>query len=358
MQNINFRMLSKQRISVVKMHGNRFSIYDALPVLIAFFFASLSAIRTGRFWEKNDTLDYLAHYQCTASSFDIFSCNDLIGSSFDLSYLLLAKFISIASFSNQYVFLFVVSFIVIFPVVKFIIKNSPIPFLSLVFLLTDFRFYETFTNMLRHGLALAMALVFFDLYFQGKRRAAALFAITGFGFHFSTFFFYISPFLAKFNKYFILLVASIFILVAIKPDGILSSFFEFFSGQDKLLFYAHAFESLESQQASYPIHYLAIALLGVFLYFKDDLYADYVVILFVTLLGIWLYFLIINLPVAYRFLALLTPFISILLAKEYVWIVNKFQITEEFKFIGQVFVSLVLLINLISNFDAIFLNFS
>lgn len=129
-------------------------ILMAISVIISFFIAN----SVNNFKERNDLPMYSNYYQCINDDISsLFECNKVIGNPTSIIYQSSAFFFKIyLGVDKFYWYLFFLAFFLYFSILYTTHKISPIPIVSALFLLTDFRFWEYGSNILRAGLAISI----------------------------------------------------------------------------------------------------------------------------------------------------------------------------------------------------------
>lgn len=134
--------------------------------------------------DNNDLLTYSSFYNCLVFS-GAPSCLEKVGSSFEYFFYLFSYVLSLVSPDYNF-FIFLYSFVLnsLLLIITMLIVRSlglPIAILSVIYLLSDVRFYELSGNVLRHGLATTLMLVFVYsiIHFKTKRgkKILALFPV-------------------------------------------------------------------------------------------------------------------------------------------------------------------------------------
>lgn len=137
--------------------------------------------------EGSDLFAYEQFYNCLSlDSIDV--CRILISSNYEFFFYYFLKLSSLASLDFSW-FIFFFSFIIYSSLVTLVIKFSKednrLYWISLVFLLTDFRYYDYGFNIIRHGSASVMMLIAFGCYLVVKSKVKNIFLFSPVFFHLS-----------------------------------------------------------------------------------------------------------------------------------------------------------------------------
>ena len=225
-------------------------------MLLAFIIALVVANRGDEFKERNDTYIYYEHYRCVLTEGE--NCDDIIRG-MDVLYYPIAKVISILSFKDFYIFKLILAFLISFPILLFVVSYSVNPFISLCFLLADYRFYEYSANALRHGLALAFFCLFAVIYKNNikKIKIGSIFAILS---HISAivFLFITSRRIKRGMGTFLIALFALWFLLS---NSFLNSISQYLPS--KIQFYILASKTV---QFSVPVHYAIIGALIILMY--------------------------------------------------------------------------------------------
>lgn len=270
-------------------------------LFLAILFSVLIAGRDDSVKERNDTSVYKEHYECVVSRND--QCDKIIRG-LDLLFYPIAKVISVISFGSFYSYKLIFSVVILFPILIFVAYYSINPFISLLFLFVDYRYYEYSANVLRHGLSLSI-FCFFAVVHKGSSGkniwGSALATLT----HLSGLIF----FLLKRDRFsikyiFIYIAAFIFCLfISNVPLVGLSGYLP-----DKIQFYLLSEKEIHF---SFPTHYFVICFLLVILYPRINKSQVYIAnSIFIIALGA-LYLDLIGM--GYRYHSYILPFMAIII---------------------------------------------
>jgi len=280
-------------------------------LLISTFVAIIVANRSDTTKERNDTNAYYTHYKCIESNNDYEYCRGLIGSSqtefiYDMIVIASTKVLGENSF---YYFKFLFSLSVSFSILYVVSCLSEIYLLSLLVMLCDFRFWEYSSNVLRHGLALAIFMAVIAIkssdnsLFKCKFKFLALFA------HISSLVLIITP-VRKLTLRYIVIIACFTIALLLTSNIWLELISSAEFSSYKLAHYISMASDFDFKQ---PIHYWLISIVSFYNYiYSDDKKFIYmcnlVIVLSIAslLLGVIGY--------SYRMTSFMLPFIAIILS--------------------------------------------
>ncbi|MEZ9340249.1 EpsG family protein [Vibrio splendidus] len=332
--------------SAIELRKNSILIF-AITIIISIALSLISSNRSDVNKDRNDTAVYSEHFSCLVKKGE--GCSSIVGG-LDYSYGIVASILENFSFHSFFIFKFFVSFVIVFPILYLVLSKSISPVLSFAFLLSDYRFYEYFSNVLRHGLALSffcILILFFSRYNWKYLLAFIIVPLT----HLSTSVLLLIPFTKLRTVFiFVLLSGSIFGLYFFAPIG------EYFSGYlpGKIQYYI---DHSEGFKFASPIQYTTMFLLTVLLYRSFDnskiFFANAVVILFLlsiffNAIGMGYRFISFSLP----FYAILIPSILSLFSKYFGKFENQFYVTSSSV------LSIVFMLLFIRNYDFIYLHLS
>lgn len=278
--------------------------------------AAVVAARTGGNGEKNDTVEYQAHYACVHSLQESEACADTIGRSFDMLYYGLVRVSTLLfGVDGFYAFKLLVAFIVTFFIVYPAMRLSPVPLVTVALIASDFRFLEYSANVMRHGLALACFTTSLWLFARRPRWRLGWSRFLAAGFHFSALLMALVPARRLSSRALVLgLLATA--LVASQFELIAETLLRLGAGGDKLIYYFYVSsnndEIIESGNLALalPLHYSLILLLGL-LGYRSATSPLYVYLCNLMLVLTAAFLVIHQLSVAYRLLAFMIPFIAI-----------------------------------------------
>lgn len=147
-----------------------------LAVILALILAALNSLSDFESRARNDLSAYDAHFQCIQVQAPI-SCRNEIGRPADFLYeFIVVAFNRVLLVENFKIFLLIFSFFIYFVVLSFPINLSKFYFIPLLFILSDFRFYELGGNVLRNGLALSILAIIVKCKLRGLINLAPIFS--------------------------------------------------------------------------------------------------------------------------------------------------------------------------------------
>lgn len=278
--------------------------------------------------ERNDLDGYFNYYNCLGAEYEsIESCNQLIGNPYDVIYQYLAfifKFISSLDFSY---FIFFVSFSIFYTVARVVYCSSKASLFSLLFVLVDFRFWEYGFNTIRYGISLSFLLLAFE--YRLKSGAASVLSSVVFGL--LSIFSHVSGVIAV-SLFFRFRLRNFLILILL--CFFYYSFFSLFYSnvllsvlpielKNKLSFYIN----LDRAVYSIPLHYLAVMIYAVYLYFGRKIVSPAFAVSFNIVQALFVFsVLLYPLGMAYRAFSFMTPFIAIIFGYQVSYIAHLFQV--------------------------------
>lgn len=297
--------------NIDNFYFSRIVLKKSIPIFFAFFLsiilATLAMYRPLDGKESNDTNMYYTHYLCIDNINNISDCEDKIGNSFDSLYVLSVKIYAQLFGSDGFsFFIFSLAFLYTFSLFMFVGQFSPLIFFSFLFLLTDFRFWEGFVNVLRHGLSLSVFLLCCTLgYGRSKIFALRFFCLLA---HKSSLVLCLA---ASKSKYSFKLIVTFFLVsffILFNYDLLLS--LTIFDSSNKLFFYSKDFNDLSYSGAGIPVHYYIILALSLFVYIKTDneifIYSTNILLLLVCSAIV-----LSPINLGYRMSMFMTPFIAL-----------------------------------------------
>lgn len=311
------------------MYGLTWKKKDIIRTLLLLLIVTLSSFFVSNaadtYKERNDLPMYKNNYSClTCDINSISECNKLMGNPQGVVYQYSAYFAKIFFNMNFNWYLFFFSFFVYFTILYIISKISPLHYVSIFFLLTDFRFWEYGYNILRAGLAETIFLiVFFILYKKKNILKKTKFFITGLPFlaHSSALVFLLIR-QKKYNIFFLLFILSISIALYQFFDDIIKNILPQIlpiKMNNKINFYYKYQENYSTNLASFsiPIHYFMILTFAFFLiYIKKYSYKFFVYSFNIVLILFVFSYIFSLLGIGYRFIGFMPPFIAILFTYE------------------------------------------
>jgi hypothetical protein len=320
-----------------------------MVTLMAFFIANAAE----DYKPRNDLPMYSDFYSCIRPNFtSIVDCNSVIGNPFSIvfqsSSFFFKFFLGIDEF---YWYLFFLSFFVYFSVLYTTSRVSPLAVISLLFLLTDFRFWEYGYNVLRAGLAIAIFMwVFYYIsrkkYSRIRMKIITILPATA---HTSAIIFL----LPKIKKYGILFIFMSFLFAVffyynfdyffknIAPNVLPEKVFNKIN-----FYYRYKQMNVINDKVELPVHYFIIILFGFVLYLRNSIQSKVYIYSFNIVWLLFIFSIILSfLGMGYRLIGFMPPFISIIFSFE----IKLFMIKmKKYKAIqGIVFVSIIFLFSLI-----------
>ena len=285
-------------------------LLNLLIIIISIWLAFMISVHSDKKRDRNDLYMYQKYYECINHSSD---CKDIIGNPSDVLFSWIVS-ISKIFIEKYYIFLFLYAFFINYLILWNIYKLSPFPLISVLFLLTDFRFYEYSSNILRVGLAELLLLIIFKwqiIHFNNNKYL--VYKIIPLLAHISTFPALMAP--MKRIKISFMLSSLIIIFILIFYFSHIFSFIKFFLPESILgkYFYYYNLTLIHSSSYSLPLHYISIIFLSIFLLnkIKSTIYIyAFNIVWFLFIFSFILHLL--NLE--YRMFDLMPPFLSILLA--------------------------------------------
>lgn len=288
-------------------------------VLISVFIAFFISINSSNVKERNDLLSYSHYYNCLGTSNS--NCSDLIGSPTDKLFSYTAMFSKyFLNINDFYIFIFLYSFCIVYFILYFTSKISPLYIVSLAFLLSDFRFYEYASNILRVGLSIVVLLSVFN-YILKKRKLSFLYKFFPSLAHLSASVYIITP-RFRLSIFFLLMSFFIFFIFNLYFDMI----YEYSKGLfpsnllEKISFYYNLAKVSEAKY-TIPLHYSFIIFFSIILRSKinEPTYIySFNIVWFLFLIS----FILHGLRMEYRIFAIMPVFLSILLAYQIKYILK------------------------------------
>jgi hypothetical protein len=297
----------------------------AASIAIAFMVAQ----RSGRYRDRNDTLEYAAHYQCVQRLHSSEYCADEIGGSFDVFYywtvLLSVTVFGPDGFAE---FKFLGALFICFSILYSAVALSRLPLLTAAIILSDYRFLEYSANVLRHGLALATFMLAMLLAFRRRSFIVDKLRYLAVGFHFSALVIAIVP-RRRVSVRTLIGVVFVVLLVRSQMNVVAEALSNTGLFGDKLSYYllqvlvATTTASEDMGIVGAPALYLAVSALGLFLYQKieSDVHV-YCCNLMIALFCVYIVFSWVG--VSYRFVAFMLPFVAIAAASQIEYVASQF----------------------------------
>lgn len=292
-----------------------------LPVLAFLFFVSfLTANAVYEYKERNDLLVYADYVGCLQSN-SILSCSEFISSSGEYFFYLVAYLFS-ALFVEFSHFILVYSFLIYSSVAILVASLSSrngflVYFMSISFLLTDFRFYDLANNVLRHGLAVLMMMLFLYQYTKfGRSRFVYLTSALPILSHISSIGHLFIFFRKKiFDNGFVLfgIIVALFLFNGLFEFLIKSNVFPgYITG--KLYYY---YINSDGYSDWLPSHYYLILLFSLILSVRDNIY---LVVRKVFFGYVFLSIIFVPLDMSYRFVSFMTPLVSVMVGYQFQYV--------------------------------------
>lgn len=288
------------------------------------FFVSQSNFH---FREGSDLPAYEKFYYCLMQS-SYYDCTWLINSSYEYAFYFLFDIISFSGV-NFRLFLFLFAFFLYASLSLMVVKLSSDAFnlywLSLIFILTDFRFYDFGFNILRHGLASALMVFSTALFVYNSSKLKYIFIIIPLFAHISAIAQFSLVARAEFLNARLLWFIVFLVLFGLHlfSVNILTFFIGFDYIGDKLYFYKIRNEYSEWM----PLHYFLVLFLALTLDINNK---SYIIIrrVFFTLTALSIIF--IPLGMGYRFIAYAMPFTAIIITYQISFIIDSFSRESKF----------------------------
>ncbi|RLQ15565.1 EpsG family protein [Vibrio sp. SBT000027] len=329
----------------------KFSKYSilifAITIIISIALSLISSNRSDVNKYRNDTPVYSEHFSCLVENGK--DCSSILGG-LDYGYGIVANLLEKVSFHSFFIFKFLVTFVISFPILYFVLSKSISPLFSLIFLLSDYRFYEYFSNVLRHGLALSFFCILMLFFSRHNWKYLLSFIIVPLT-HLSTSVLLLIPF-TKVRGYFILgvLATSIFGVMFFVPLG------EYFNSYlpSKIQYYIN---NSEGFKFSSPIQYTVMFFLTLALYKKFHhskiAFANAIIVLFLTSVFFN------SIGMGYRFISFSLPFYAILFPSMVSIISKSFGVFSKQVYItSSLIFSILLMLLFIRNYAFIYLHLS
>lgn len=286
------------------------SVKTVLIVFLSITIALISALRADYQKERNDTLMYANHFSCVESGGGFRDCDNIIGYSDEYLYFALVKLVAYIS-SSFFVLKFIISLTFLLPLFVFLKRASPVFYISLILILSDFRFWEQFTNALRQGLALAVFLTA-ALYIYNWKKSLSL-KLLAVGFHVGSL-----PLIFSTRLKINMLWMALALIVSFLSYANYMYIYDLIGLSDyhKIQYYMRI---REVDDLAIPLHYAAILLLSILFYKKsNDIFFIYS--FNVSLVLILLTILLSPLGIGYRYVSYIFPFVYVLHAYNIVYV--------------------------------------
>jgi len=303
------------------------SIYTLLIVIfISNIMAFLVANSSDKIKTRNDIAAYKSFYNCLDYKIDsIHKCNRLIGTPNDIlfqDFSYIGKNILKLKFNF---FLYILVFSIFFSILFSVYRSSIYPSISILFLLSDYRFWEYGANTLRAGLAMSIIMISFYLYLKYNNKLTLFFKFLPSLAHITAFFYIFVPLDRIKSKKLILLFLLVLIFsynfhiiygfANMLPSGLF----------DKISFYYNQ-NFTNKVFFGIPMHYLAIILFGFYLYVTNQIKEKIFIFSFnIIIVAFLLFILLIPLGMSYRYFYYMLPFITIVLSFEIDYIMNIYE---------------------------------
>ncbi|MEL4482923.1 EpsG family protein [Shewanella algae] len=286
------------------------NLFSFIYISIFSFFIAYYALD---YKPRNDLKIYGLYFECINSNFH-FSCSDIIGSSGEIFFYLFSFLFSLVSPDYSF-FLFYYSVFILSSVLFWVISLCKgngffCTITALFFLFTDFRYYDLSSNVLRHGLACSMMLMFIYFFIkQGGNKTVGFLSTLPLLSHLSSvghFFLFLKSEILN-SKFFWLFV---FFVSYFFSEIFFNSFLNG-SGDSyiyrKLIFYSQN-ASGESGGIVFPLHYALVVILSLVINVEDR---NYLVVRKVLFVYVALILLFIPLGMSYRFVSFIMPLCAI-----------------------------------------------
>lgn len=337
---------------MIKLFSGRLFWFVFIAIYL-FFFSALTAYNALEVKENNDLLAYSLYYNCLLNS-GYPSCLSEVGSSSEYVFYVITRFLSFYILDYN-IFIFFYSFFIYFSVFYLVVsftknKSKLAVFVSISFLLTDFRFYDLGNNVLRHGLAVVLMLLFVSLFMSKIRWGRYFYLFFPMLSHVSSIGHLVilikSRLLDGVLFWLSIMLAGYFFSISI-IELALEYFLNFDFVFDKLLYY--------KQNSSYgndwlPFHYIVIVLFSLYFTLKNDIY---MAVRRILLAYVFLSIVFIPLDMSYRFVSFITPLVAILIAFQVDLVVSKFKNALEVKSLVFVFFMFYLFFIVFKNYTFI-----
>lgn len=325
-------------------------------VVVAVVISFLSANRSNERAERNDTYNYYNHYVCGVGAPDSSTCKSHIGSSkIEVGYDYFSYSIGNLLGPNTFWYykLITALFInlVILLSVYFISGKSILP---VIWLLLDYRYYAYSSNMLRHGLALAISLLAIYAFLNRNKIKSLFISLLALLFHISSGSMLIKSFYKLNIKFILLSFFAVLIATSFLSEFIISNRELFLSLNDKSVRYI---ESSDGQIIRFPIQYIIALSVGLFFYKKTDdpnYIAIYNILFSLVICGL----LISTMGLLDRITSFMTPLIYVLMFYIYSYLMSYFKDKMLYILLFNVFFIVLLGSNLFSNFYMVLIYFN
>lgn len=328
-----------------------------MTIAIALVLAFFTALSADKAKVSNDILAYSLHYECLDSSLSsIIGCQPVIGSPPDFLYQALAYSSKLVFGENGFEwFILFFSFLVYFIILHISAKYSPYYLITVIFMLTDFRFYELGNNVLRNGLALVVFMLVFYFYMRfSLKRNFVLNSLPVFAHITALAFAPITSQRLFLALYLVGLVVAIFL--AFYFPLILNFIYDYFplAVQHKINAYQMITNEKGNVSFSLPLHYFLVFIAGFYFLLKSRSHLFFLCFNIIYFLFLWS-IVFDQFGVGYRLHNYSVPFIALLVA---------YYLFEIKKMLGFVFfavsyfiVMVFFLMQFARNFDFIFRGF-
>jgi len=273
--------------------------------------------------ERNDTSVYFQAFKCQATTQEYISCDKKLGNTGDFIYSVTSYLFAIILNGNFDIFLLIISMFINYYILKFVFVYSPMPLVSLLFLLSHYRFWDFSANALRAGIALTILLYIFsnpkivDRYLKYN----ILYRLLPIAAHFS-----LIPTLlinqSNIKRIYLLLIVATVLFISQYFFEIMALFESFGILPSKLEYYIHiAKKALVAEKVSYIS--LLIFIMGIVM--KNAIYGKRLLIWNSFILFFIVSLIMSPLGLGYRYFSFSLPFISILLSIYVTYILGFFH---------------------------------
>lgn len=299
-----------------------FMIVLALSLVVG----GLSANRSNDLKHSNDTIVYKEHFDCLSSGRESNECNIILSTNqLEVTYHALVQFAS--QIMNFEIYKFLFAFTVAFLICHSVCSLTSGSFFGLLYLILDFRFWEYTTNTLRVGMALALVMMAFLLYFKPGKRYVSNVIYLGPLSHLTTVIFLAIP--KKKINFLYLMMLFLISIVTFKFESLwVSTLIDNIAVDSKLYFYTLS----GKPEYQVPLHY-NVVVLGSLLFYKRATSSIFVVTantLYVLIMASFIFGVI---GMSYRIASFMLPFVIISMVLQVNYISNKFKYGRSFMLI-------------------------
>lgn len=267
----------------------------------------------------SDLIAYDIFYDCLSSN-EIDACRNIISSNYEFSFYFCFKLLSLAGFDFSSV-LFIVSFFIYSSlsilVVRFSKDEYQLYWFALIFLFTDFRYYDYGFNIIRHGVASVAMLAVAAFFLVTRKKVKYILLFLPMSFHITA----VAQLslLAKprfcYSRFFWFSLFFILSILIFSPafSWIVATVYNINYLGDKLAYYLNSDRNLDW----IPLQYFVILCFAFLLNIKEYYYLSFRQVFFALMsLSIIFY----PFGMSYRFVAFAMPFSAILLTYQFGYI--------------------------------------